>query len=59
MTDCPDCAELERSLKRAREIYRIQRALIGELADALQGWADSKDDRVLDDLMNRAREASK
>ena len=30
-------------------------SLIRELIQALQGWADSKDDRALDDLIARAR----
>ena len=32
-------------------------SLIRELIMALQGWADSKDDRALDDLIARARKA--
>lgn len=32
-------------------------ALIRELADALDGWADSKDDPALDALLARARGA--
>jgi hypothetical protein len=35
------------------------RALVRELADELDAWADAKDSQRLADLIARAREASK
>jgi hypothetical protein len=40
------------------EIEKL-RALVRELADELDAWADAKDSAYLADLIARAREASK